>query len=262
MIADLSKATTLYLTPVLMLTSLFLIFFAYFAPVIMLHSQVSLLAVIPSTVLTQPGSSQVVDGPRNHVPTGSCTKPDNAAGLTCTPSSVSPVYNTSVFTSNTPSSVLAAPPTVAPVFAAISLAFSVIFFLTFTGISFRHFMGKAGNVWENPMVQRASAWMGISSFIVGLASFLIVRMYFGKAADDFNQSIRGQGTNGTTTHCKYEQRLHHGLGWLCFLRCASNGFIGKATCPRDEMNIFACDLTLGLLDIHAFLYQHGFIIHT
>lgn len=30
----------------------------------------------------------------------------------------------------------------------------------------------------------------------GLASFLIVRMYFGKAADDFNQSIQGQGTNG------------------------------------------------------------------
>jgi hypothetical protein len=57
-------------------------------------------------------------------------------------------------------------------------------------------MGKAGNVWENPMVQRVSAWIGIASFLVGLASFLIIRMYFGKAASDFNQSIQGQGTHG------------------------------------------------------------------
>jgi len=57
-------------------------------------------------------------------------------------------------------------------------------------------MGKAGNVWEKPIVQQVSAWIGISSFLVGLAAFLIVRMYFGKAADDFNQSIQGQGVNG------------------------------------------------------------------
>lgn len=63
MLADISKATTLYLTPVLMLASLFLILFAYLAPVVMLHSQVSLLTVTPSSVLTQPGSNQVVDGP-------------------------------------------------------------------------------------------------------------------------------------------------------------------------------------------------------
>lgn len=63
MLADISKATTLYLTPVLMLTSLFLTLFAYLAPVVMLHSQVSLLTVTPSSVLTQPGSNQAVDGP-------------------------------------------------------------------------------------------------------------------------------------------------------------------------------------------------------
>lgn len=63
MLADLSKASTLYLTPILMLTSLFLILFAYLAPVVMLHSQVSLLTVTPSSVLTQPGSNQAVDGP-------------------------------------------------------------------------------------------------------------------------------------------------------------------------------------------------------
>jgi len=197
MLAHISKGTTLYLTPILMLTSLFLILFAYLAPVVMLHSQVSLLTVTPSSVLTQPGSNQAVDGPSMFLGMlGSCTKPNNAASLTCTSPSISPVYNASVFTSNTPDTVLAAPPTIAPVFLAISLAFSLVFFITFTGISFRHLMGKAGNVWENPMIQRASAWIGISSFLVGLASFLIIRMYFGKAADDFNQSIQGQGTNG------------------------------------------------------------------
>lgn len=124
--------------------------------------------------------------------------------------------DTSVFSSNTPSADLAAPPTVAPVFVTISLVFTGIFFIMFTGISFRHLMGKAGNVWEKPVVQQASAWIGISSFVVGgcnsylqpndvlcrqlysagLASFLILRMYFGKAADDFNLSISGQGTHG------------------------------------------------------------------
>ncbi|KAF9218930.1 hypothetical protein BS17DRAFT_790374 [Gyrodon lividus] len=196
MLTDISKATTLYLTPVLMLTSLFLVLFAYLAPAVMLHSQVSLLTVTPSLALTQSGST-AVDGPSMFIGMlGSCSKPNNAAGLTCTSPSISPHYNTSVFTPNTPSSVLAPPPTVAPAFLAVSLAFSIIFFIMFTAISFRHLMGKAGNIWEKPMIQRASAWIGISSFLVGLASFLIIRMYFGKAADDFNQSIRGQGTNG------------------------------------------------------------------
>ena len=63
MLADISKASTLYFTPILMLASLFLILFAYLAPVVMLHSQVSLLTVMPSSVLTQPGSNKAVDGP-------------------------------------------------------------------------------------------------------------------------------------------------------------------------------------------------------
>lgn len=197
MLANISKATTLYLTPILMLTSLFLVIFAYLSPVVMLHSSVSLLTVTPSLVLTQSGSSHAVDGPSMFLGIlGSCAKPNNSASLMCTSPSITPVYNTSVFTSNTPSADLAAPPTVAPVFVTISLVFTVVFFIMFTGISFRHLMGKAGNVWEKPVMQQVSAWIGIVSFVVGLASFLILRMYFGKAADDFNLSISGQGTNG------------------------------------------------------------------
>ncbi|KAH7883622.1 hypothetical protein F5I97DRAFT_2042047 [Phlebopus sp. FC_14] len=197
MIIDLSKATTIYLTPVLLLAASLLILFAYLAPAIMLQGQVALLTITPSSVLTSPGSNQGVDGPSMFVGAlGSCSKPNNVAQLTCIPPSIAPIYNTSVFTSNTPSSVIAAPPTAAPAFLAVALAFTVIFFVMYTAISFRHLMGKAGNVWEKPMLQRACAWIGIFAFLVGLASFLIIRMYFGKAADDFNQSIQGQGTNG------------------------------------------------------------------
>ena len=63
MIAGLSKAVTLYLAPVLSLTSLLLILFAYTAPTLLLHSKVALLVVSPSLELTNSSSSQGVDGP-------------------------------------------------------------------------------------------------------------------------------------------------------------------------------------------------------
>jgi hypothetical protein len=63
MISGFSKAVTLYLAPVLMLTALFLTFFAYFAPVLMLQDQVALVTVTPSTALTQGGLSKNIDGP-------------------------------------------------------------------------------------------------------------------------------------------------------------------------------------------------------
>jgi hypothetical protein len=97
MLADLSKGTILYFTPVLMLTALLLSLFAYLAPTVMLHSQVALLTVMPSSALTQPGSTQAVDGPSIFLgPLGSCSRPNNQAGLTCTQSSLSPVYSKSL----------------------------------------------------------------------------------------------------------------------------------------------------------------------
>ena len=63
MIANLSKATTLYLAPVLALTSLILVLFAYAAPTIILHSRVALLVVSPSLELTNSSSSRGIDGP-------------------------------------------------------------------------------------------------------------------------------------------------------------------------------------------------------
>ena len=64
MIAGLSKAINQYLAPLLLLTSLLLIIFAYLAPSVMLATQVALLTVTPSASLTQPdGGSQTIDGP-------------------------------------------------------------------------------------------------------------------------------------------------------------------------------------------------------
>ena len=63
MIAGLSKAVTLYLAPILALTATILTLFAYLAPSVLLHDQVALLIVTPSTALLQTGSSQSVDGP-------------------------------------------------------------------------------------------------------------------------------------------------------------------------------------------------------
>ena len=63
MIANLSKAATLYLAPVLALTSLILVLFAYTAPTIILHSRVALLVVSPSLELTNSSSPRAIDGP-------------------------------------------------------------------------------------------------------------------------------------------------------------------------------------------------------
>jgi hypothetical protein len=97
------------------------------------------------------------------------------------------------------------------VFLGIALACSIIFFITFTLISFRHKMGeKMSASLDKPLIQRLSAWLGFFGFMIGqcsqirillsahvlqgITSFLILRMWFGKASDDFNDSIAVQGS--------------------------------------------------------------------
>ena len=63
MIAGLSKAVTLYLSPLLALTAIFLTLFALLAPSLLLQDQVALLTVIPSTALMQGQASKSIDGP-------------------------------------------------------------------------------------------------------------------------------------------------------------------------------------------------------
>ncbi|PSR72386.1 hypothetical protein PHLCEN_2v11729 [Hermanssonia centrifuga] len=197
MIAGLSKAINQYLAPLLALTSLLLVIFAYLAPSVMLQTQVALLTVTPSISLTQPqGNGQSIDGPSIFLGAlGSCERPNNGAAVTCVPPTVSPKYDLSVLPSNAPN-LLTAPTATTPAFIAVSLAFSIMFFLLFTFTALRSKLGKAGAFFDKPAVQRSTAWIGLMGFMIGLTSFLVIRMWFGKAVEDFNAAILegGQGS--------------------------------------------------------------------
>ena len=56
-------------------------------------------------------------------------------------------------------------------------------------------MGKMGAMFDKPAIQRTTAWVGLFGFMVGLTSFLVLRMWFGKAVEDFNTSILQGGQN-------------------------------------------------------------------
>ncbi|GBE78292.1 hypothetical protein BKA93DRAFT_793957 [Sparassis latifolia] len=194
MIAGVSKAITQHLAPVLALTSLLLILFSYLAPVVMLSSRVALLSVTPSTSLVQSNSSQGLDGPTVFMGAlGSCYRPNKETGLVCTSPTVSPTYNLSVLPANAPD-LLTSPPSTSSAFIAVSLAFSFLFFFMFTLTTHRAHLGRAGAPFEKPMVQRATAWIGFMGFIIGLTSFLVIYMWFGKAVQDFNDDISKTGS--------------------------------------------------------------------
>ncbi|KAJ7254074.1 hypothetical protein B0H12DRAFT_1184293 [Mycena haematopus] len=197
MIAGLSKAATLYLAPVLTLTAILLSLFSYLAPVLIFQDKVALLAVTPSTALVQNASHAAVDGPSVFLGVlGSCSRPKNDGSVNCTTPTLNPTYDLSALPSSAPRLLLAAPTQATPVFLGIALACSIIFFITFTLISFRHKLGdKMSTMLDNPMVQRLSAWLGFFGFMIGITSFLILRMWFGKASDDFNDSIVLQGSD-------------------------------------------------------------------
>jgi len=197
MIAGISKAITFYLAPLLALTATILSLLAFLAPTLLLHDQVALLTVAPSTTLIQPGPDQKVDGPSVFLgPLGSCARSNNAAPLNCTLPSVSPQYDLSRLPGNAPSSLLYAPTASTPVFISVALALNVTFLVTFTLISIRNKLGKVGSAIESPLLQNISAGIGFMGFMIGLTAALILRMWFGKAVQDFNSSIQSQGSQG------------------------------------------------------------------
>jgi len=86
--------------------------------------------------------------------------------------------------------LLSSPTTGTPVFIAVAIGFQFFFFITFALISFRSKLGaKLNESLDKPLIQRISAWIGVLGFVIGITAFLIVRMWFGKAAQDFNASI-------------------------------------------------------------------------
>ncbi|KAF8814305.1 hypothetical protein BYT27DRAFT_7156930 [Phlegmacium glaucopus] len=196
MVSGLPKVIILYLARVLAPTAATLSLLAYLAPNPLLHGKVALLTVVPSTALIQSNSSQAVDGPSLFLGAlGSCAKTSNSAGIICTPLSALLHYDLSVLPGDLPHAILSAPSASTPIFIAIAIFPSILFFVSFTLISLRHIMGKVG-ILKNPMLQRLSAWVGSLGFLIGLTTFLVIRMWFGKAVEDFNASITSQGQQG------------------------------------------------------------------
>ena len=116
----------------------------------------------------------------------------------------------SVLPSSAPS-VVNAPTTTTPAFIAVSLAFTIIFFFLFTLTSARSKLGeKLGAAMDKPGVHRATAWIGLLGFMIGFTSFLVIRMWFGKAVEDFNDAI-----------------LKGGDGSPALVAATSNGFVSE-----------------------------------
>ncbi|KIY52771.1 hypothetical protein FISHEDRAFT_34614 [Fistulina hepatica ATCC 64428] len=166
-----------------MLTADLLVLFAFLSPVVMLHDQVSLLTVSPTNSSSE---STVYLGVL-----GSCSRTSGTSN--CTNATLTPTYDLSALPDDAPTLLLTAPSASTPAFVVISLTFSAVFLFTFTSISFRHKMGKPGSVLERPAIQNFSAWIGFLGFFTGLTCFLILRMWFGKAVDDFNNTITYMG---------------------------------------------------------------------
>lgn len=83
-----------------------------------------------------------------------------------------------VLPEDAPDDLLTAPTATSPVFIAIAISFSILFFLSFTSINLRHKMHpKVTGLLEMPMLLRASAWVGVFGFLLGTKphSILIVR---------------------------------------------------------------------------------------
>jgi hypothetical protein len=200
MIAALSKTVTLYLSPILGLTSLLLSLFAFLAPTLMLQGQVALLTVTPSdSLFIQAGAkgSGNVDGPTLFLgPLGSCSKPRNDAPLNCTAANINPIYDLSSLPESLPSLPLTTPPSQSALFLAASIAISVLFLFSFTLISLRHKLpAKFGAFFEKPAVQQTSAWIGFIGFMIGLTAVLVMRMWWGKVVGDFNMGVVKSGDN-------------------------------------------------------------------
>ena len=73
----------------------------------------------------------------------------------------------SVLPQNSPG-LLTAPTATTPVFIAIAIALSFVFFIIFTLISLRPNLGaKLNATLDRPGLHRASAWIGLLGFMIG-----------------------------------------------------------------------------------------------
>ncbi|KAF8814317.1 hypothetical protein BYT27DRAFT_7130124 [Phlegmacium glaucopus] len=202
MISGLPKTIILYLARFLAPTAALLSLSASLAPNPWQYGKVTvaLLTVVPPTALIQSNSSQAVDGPSLFLgPLGSCAKTSNSAGIICTPLSALLHYDLSVLPGELLQTILSAPSASTPIFIAIAVFPSIFFSVSFTLIALRHKCAKVpvlGGILNSQVLWRLTAWVGFLGFLIGLTTFLVIRMWFGKAVEDFTASIRSQGQQG------------------------------------------------------------------
>ena len=71
---------------------------------------------------------------------------------------------------------LQAPAATTPAFIAVSLAFSALFVVIFTLISFRSKLGgKLSASLEKPFINRAVAWIGLLGFMIGTCIYSYIQ---------------------------------------------------------------------------------------
>ncbi|KAF8591859.1 hypothetical protein K439DRAFT_608459 [Ramaria rubella] len=198
MIDTITKLVPLYLAPVLALTSTLLTLFAYLAPAAMLSTQVALMIISPGRSVPLPGDTKDnVDGPTIRMGmVGSCAQSSNSAQVHCTTPSTTPTFDFSVLPGNSPT-FLQSPTATTPAWIAVSLVFWSLFLIIFSMSTVRERLGGKLNVLlGKPAVARAAAWVGVLGYMIGLTSFLVNRMWFGKAVDDFNVQVAQMGSGG------------------------------------------------------------------
>ena len=73
----------------------------------------------------------------------------------------------SVLPDNAPRVLLTSPNASVPFFIGIGISMSITFFIFSPLIAFRHKMGKAGSVFDKPILMRLSTWIGVIGFVLG-----------------------------------------------------------------------------------------------
>ncbi|KAG9046962.1 hypothetical protein FS837_003298 [Tulasnella sp. UAMH 9824] len=209
MLANISKLLTVQLSPLLALVSTFLILFTFLGPVPIPSENVALVTIVPGNAqplntrslpenfirrrtvpraaalaIVERAESKAISGPTLRFGLlGSCIK--SAAGVEgCTPSSLSPVYDTSALPKSSP--FVQSPPQTSPDWMLLSLIFLDLYIL-FGALATFPFMPKAvANILNKPMVVRTVTWLGIIGWLAGITTTIVLRVSFGNSVDRFN----------------------------------------------------------------------------
>jgi hypothetical protein len=110
---------------------------------------------------------------------------------------------------------MAGPTATTPAWIAASLIFWGLFLIIFSLSTVRERLGgNLSSLLGKPIIARVAAWVGVLGYMVGtlaflaadnklfidvylgLAAFLVNRMWFGKAVNDFNVQVAQMGSGG------------------------------------------------------------------